>query len=36
VGAAGRELVRAAAATLDPAGVLNPHVLLDPADRLEV
>lgn len=36
VGAAGRDLVAAAAATLDPAGVLNPHVLLDPEDRLEV
>jgi hypothetical protein len=25
----------AVARELDPAGVLNPHVLLDPADRLE-
>lgn len=36
VGSAGRELVAAAAAALDPAGVLNPHVLLDPEDRLEI
>jgi alkyldihydroxyacetonephosphate synthase len=36
VGPAGRELVAAAAASLDPAGVLNPHVLLDPEDRLEL
>ena len=36
VGAAGRELVAAAASALDPAGVLNPHVLLDPEDRLEL
>lgn len=35
VGPAGRGLVAAAAASLDPAGVLNPHVLLDPEDRLE-
>jgi alkyldihydroxyacetonephosphate synthase len=35
VGARGRALVAAAAAAMDPAGVLNPHVLLDPADRLE-
>jgi alkyldihydroxyacetonephosphate synthase len=35
-GATGHRLVAAAAAVLDPAGILNPHVLLDPADRLEV
>lgn len=34
VGPKGRELVAAAAVMLDPAGVLNPHVLLDPTDRL--
>jgi hypothetical protein len=28
-------VVRRAAAELDPRGVLNPHVLLDGADRLE-
>jgi len=31
----GRRLVAAAARELDPDGVLNPHVLLDDADRLE-
>jgi alkyldihydroxyacetonephosphate synthase len=35
VGTAGLNLVRAAAASLDPHGILNPHVLLDPRDRLE-
>jgi alkyldihydroxyacetonephosphate synthase len=35
IGAEGIRLVRAAAATLDPAGVMNPGVLLDPTDRLE-
>jgi FAD/FMN-containing dehydrogenase len=25
----------AAAAALDPAGILNPHALLDPVDRLQ-
>ncbi len=35
VGVSGRDLVRAAAGQLDPAGILNPHVLLDPSDRLE-
>lgn len=35
VGDDGRRLVAAAARELDPAGVLNPHVLLDDADRLE-
>jgi len=36
VGPQGAQLVRAAAAALDPVGVMNPHVLLDPLDRLEV
>lgn len=36
VGGFGRRLVAAAAEVLDPKGVLNPHVLLDPADRLEI
>ena len=36
IGADGRRLLAAAAAELDPAGVLNPHVLLDPRDRLEI
>jgi alkyldihydroxyacetonephosphate synthase len=36
IGEAGVRVLRAAASTLDPAGVLNPHVLLDPTDRLEV
>ena len=36
VGAAGTRLLTAAARALDPHGVLNPHVLLDPVDRLEV
>ena len=35
VGEAGLRILGAAAAVLDPAGVLNPHVLLDPTDRLE-
>jgi alkyldihydroxyacetonephosphate synthase len=35
VGSAGVRLLAAAAATLDPLGILNPHVLLDPIDRLE-
>ncbi|MEO1084896.1 MAG: FAD-binding oxidoreductase, partial [Acidobacteriota bacterium] len=35
-GTAGVRLLRAAAAELDPAGVLNPHVLLDPIDRLDL
>jgi alkyldihydroxyacetonephosphate synthase len=35
IGATGMDLLRAAATRLDPAGVLNPHVLLDPLDRLE-
>jgi alkyldihydroxyacetonephosphate synthase len=35
VGEAGLRILRAAAREVDPAGVLNPHVLLDPVDRLE-
>ncbi len=35
-GAGGVELIRSAAAALDPTGVLNPHALLDPIDRLEI
>jgi len=35
-GEAGVQLIRSAAATLDPTGILNPHVLLDPVDRLEI
>jgi alkyldihydroxyacetonephosphate synthase len=34
VGEAGARAIAGAAAALDPAGVLNPHVLLDPVDRL--
>lgn len=34
-GPVGLDLVRAVAARLDPSGILNPQVLLDPADRLE-
>jgi alkyldihydroxyacetonephosphate synthase len=34
-GEAGVRLVAAAARELDPRGILNPHVLLDPVDRLE-
>lgn len=36
VGTAGVRVLTAAARALDPGGVLNPHVLLDPVDRLEV
>ena len=36
VGEAGVRVLAASAAALDPTGVLNPHVLLDPIDRLEV
>jgi alkyldihydroxyacetonephosphate synthase len=36
IGEAGARVLDAAARELDPRGVLNPHVLLDPADRLEV
>lgn len=35
VGPLGRALVAQAARLLDPAGIVNPHVLLDPVDRLE-
>jgi alkyldihydroxyacetonephosphate synthase len=35
VGDDGIRVLAAAAAALDPAGVMNPHALLDPADRLE-
>jgi alkyldihydroxyacetonephosphate synthase len=35
VGEGGVRAMAAVARELDPAGVLNPHVLLDPADRLE-
>jgi hypothetical protein len=28
-------VVETVAAALDPGGILNPHVLLDPTDRLE-
>ena len=36
VGRDGLRLVENAAAAFDPTGILNPHVLLDPTDRLEV
>lgn len=36
VGADGSRIVERAAAVLDPGGILNPHVLLDPTDRLEL
>ena len=36
IGAEGVELITAAAHCLDPAGIMNPHVLLEPEDRLEV
>ena len=35
-GVLGRRLLATAAADMDPEGTLNPHVLLDPEDRLEV
>ncbi len=35
VGRSGLAVLGAAARTMDPDGVLNPHVLLDPTDRLE-
>lgn len=35
VGDDGLRTLAAAASALDPAGILNPHVLLDPVDRLE-
>jgi len=34
-GTLGRALLGVAAGTMDPSGVLNPHVLLDPTDRLQ-
>ena len=36
IGERGVGILRAAAATLDPNGILNPNVLLDAEDRLEV
>lgn len=36
VGETGLEILRRTAETLDPQGIMNPHVLLDPADRLEI
>ncbi len=36
VGEQGMRLLHAAAAALDPGGILNPHVLLDPVERLEI
>jgi hypothetical protein len=35
IGIDGRRVLEAAVRTLDPEAVLNPHVLLDPEDRLE-
>ena len=35
IGSEGLALLQAAARQLDPRGILNPHVLLDPVDRLE-
>ncbi len=35
VGESGVRVLAAAAAALDPDGILNPHALLDPTDRLE-
>jgi len=35
VGDEGLRALAGAASTFDPAGILNPHVLLDPVDRLE-
>ena len=35
VGDEGLRAIAAAASAFDPAGILNPHVLLDPVDRLE-
>ncbi len=34
IGSSGRRLLAAAAREMDPDGLLNPHVLLDPEDRL--
>jgi alkyldihydroxyacetonephosphate synthase len=36
IGDTGLRILQAAAKTLDPTGILNPQVLLDPEDRLEV
>ena len=36
VGEAGVRALAAAARELDPTGILNPHTLFDPTDRLEV
>jgi len=35
IGATGVDLIAAAARRLDPSGILNPHVLLEPEDQLE-
>jgi alkyldihydroxyacetonephosphate synthase len=35
IGSTGRRLLEAAARAVDPEGILNPQVLLDPEDRLE-
>jgi len=35
IGSDGVALIKAAAKRLDPEGIMNPHVLLDPTDRLE-
>jgi alkyldihydroxyacetonephosphate synthase len=35
IGPTGRRLLEAAAQAADPAGILNPQILLDPTDRLE-
>lgn len=36
IGDTGHRVLAATASTLDPRGILNPHVLLDPEDRLEL
>jgi alkyldihydroxyacetonephosphate synthase len=36
IGAEGMAVIEAAVRRLDPAGIMNPHVLLDPEDRLEL
>ncbi len=36
IGAEGMAMIAAAANCLDPAGIMNPNVLLDPEDRLEL
>jgi alkyldihydroxyacetonephosphate synthase len=35
IGAEGVDLITAAAKCLDSKGIMNPHVLLEPEDRLE-